>query len=159
MRAPLLLLAVLTTSAQAQGQPPAVYFQAGGEGLGLSANLDVGVTQSIRLRGGAGFSWVVVTVPVTASYLLSHKNSTIEIGAGATVLIFPEDTNKNDNSLTHFFERAIFLEGQGTKVAGVGILGYRYQAPGGALLRLTFTPLVLRGQVRAWGGLSFGFSI
>jgi hypothetical protein len=158
MRLPLLLLALLTTSAQAQRRPPVLYFQIGGEGLGLSANLDVGVTQSLRLRGGAGYVWVAGTVPFSATYLLTRKNSTFEIGGGATVLIFPADRNKNDNSLTHWLERVIFLEGQGTKVAGVGILGYRYHPAEGALLRLTFTPLVLQGHVHAYGGLSFGFT-
>ena len=158
MRLPLLLLALLTTSAQAQQRPPVLYFQLGGEGLGLSANFDVGVTQSLRLRAGAGYMWLAGTVPISASYLLTRKNSTFEIGGGATAVISPADRNKDDNSLTHVLERVIFLEGQGTKVLGVGILGYRYHPAEGALLRLTFTPLVYRGQVHGFGGLSFGFT-
>lgn len=158
MRLPLLLLALLTTSAHAQGRPPVLYFEAGGEGLGLSVNLDVGVTQSVRLRGGAGFIWTVTTVPVSASYLLTHRNSTLELGGGATVLVFLPDRNKGNNSLVRFFERTLFLQGQGTRVAGVGILGYRYHPTDGALLRLTLTPLVYAGHVRMFGGLSFGFT-
>lgn len=158
MRFPLLLLALLTTSAKAQGRPPVVYFEAGGEGLGLSANLDVGLTQSIRLRGGAGFIWTIATVPVSASYLLTQRNSTVEIGGGATVLVFLPDRGKGDHSLTHFFEKTLFLVGEGTEVAGVGILGYRYHPTDGALLRLTLTPLLYRGHVKMFGGLSFGFT-
>lgn len=123
MRISLLFLALAACSAEAQRRPPAAYFQLGGEGLGYSANLDVAVTQSVRLRGGAGFLWVIGTVPVSASYLLTGRNSTFEIGGGATIMVFLEDTNKDDNGLTHAIEKVIFLEGQGTKVLPMGIFG------------------------------------
>jgi hypothetical protein len=159
MRISLLLLALAAGSAEAQRRPPVAYVELGGEGLGLSANLDVGVTQSVRLRGGAGFAWVVGILPFSASYLVTRRNSTFEVGGGATVLLFLEDTDKNDHSLTHTIEKALFLEGQGTKVLPVGILGWRYHPPDGALIRVTLTPVFYRGRVRGLGGVSFGFTL
>jgi hypothetical protein len=151
-------MALLVSTAQAQARPPALYFQFAGEGLGLSANLDVGLTQSVRLRGGAGWLWTVGTVPVSLSYLVSRKNATLEVGGGATVMKFLSSGPASGNAIDDFIEKTLFFRGQKTMVAAVGILGWRYHPAEGALLRLTLTPLLLQGRARLYGGASFGFT-
>ena len=157
MRISLLLLTLAATPAAALQRPAALYFQAGGEGIGLSANLDVGLTQSLRLRSGAGWFWTAVTVPITASYLVGRRNSTLEIGGGATVIVGPRD--RTDNSgLVDLFTDAVFFEGLGTRVVAVGIVGWRYHPKEGAILRLTATPFYGNGKAIFFGGASLGFT-
>ncbi|HWA56940.1 MAG TPA: hypothetical protein VG692_06790 [Gemmatimonadales bacterium] len=157
MRIALLLLMFVTTIAAAQRRPPALYFQAGGEGLGLSANLDVGVTQSLRLRGGAGWFWTAVTVPLTASYLIGSRGSTLEVGGGATILAGPPDRTPN-SGLADILTDAVFFEGVGTKVFAVGILGWRYHPKDGAVIRVTATPFYGNGRAVFFAGASLGFT-
>lgn len=156
MRISLLLLTLALSSAQAQRSPVGLYFQFAGEGLGLSANLDVGVTQSLRLRGGAGWVWTVGTVPLSASYLISKKNSTIEVGAGATVIFFLHDDHSNDGTVNDFFEKIFFLEGQKNRTIPMGILGWRYHPRSGAILRLTLNPMLFDDRFHLYGGASIG---
>ncbi len=159
MRISFLLLALTSAPLAAQRSPAGLYFQAGGEGLGLSANLDVGVTQSLRLRAGAGWIWTFTTFPVTTSYLLSHKNSTFEVGGGVTVLHFLEDQTDDEGSINDFFESTFFLIGQKDRVMPMGIVGWRYQPKHGAIIRATLNPLMLGDRVHLYGGLSLGFTI
>ncbi|HSB52983.1 MAG TPA: hypothetical protein VLD58_01445 [Gemmatimonadales bacterium] len=158
MRISLLLLALTATTATAQSRPPVLYFQFAGEGLGFSANLDVGVTQSVRLRAGAGWLWTAATVPVSASYLLSRRNSTFEIGAGATLLIPPGRDTASNGFLERMIEESFLLRGQDKMVVPMALFGWRYHPHDGAILRVTLTPLLLRGQAHMYGGASFGFT-
>lgn len=158
MRIPFLLLALATAPLEAQRSPVGLYFQAGGEGLGLSANLDVGLTQSLRLRGGAGWIWTVATFPVTASYLVSKKNSTIEVGAGFTVMHFIDEMTDDEGSVNDFFENLFFFEGREDEVIPLGIVGWRYHPRNGAILRLAVNPMLVNDRVHLYGGLSLGFT-
>jgi hypothetical protein len=158
MRIALLLLTLVATSAAAQSRPPSVYLEGGGEGIGLSANLDVPVTQSLRLRGGAGWFWTVVTVPITVSYLVGHGKSTLEIGGGTTLLVGPGDHTPN-SGLEDWFTDALFFEGLGTKALGVGIFGWRYHpSKNGAVIRVTATPLFNDRDAKFFAGISLGFT-
>lgn len=157
MRISFLLFALCVSTAEAQRRPPAVYFQFAGEGLGISANLDVGLTQSVRLRAGAGWLGFVGTVPVSLSYLLSRRNSTWEIGGGATLIAFLP-AQKSGDEVKDFLGKTFFGFGRDNMVAAVGVLGWRYQPPEGAILRLTLTPLLLSGRPLLYGGASLGFS-
>lgn len=158
MRISFLLLALAAAPLEAQHSPVGLYFQAGGEGLGLSANLDVGLTQSLRLRGGAGWIWTVATFPVTASYLVSHKNSTFEVGGGVTVMHFVDEFTDDEGTINDFFENVFFLEGQKDKTIPVGIVGWRYHPRHGAILRLALNPMLVNDRVHLYGGLSLGFT-
>jgi hypothetical protein len=149
VRISLPLLALVVSSAQAQARPAALYFQFAGEGLGLSANLDVGLKQSLRLRGGAGWLWTMGTVPLSLSYLVSRKNSTLEVGG---------DDHQNDGSISDYIERTFLLTGRSPMVVPVAVLGWRYHPPEGALIRLTLTPLMIKGTPHLYGGASLGFT-
>jgi hypothetical protein len=52
----------------------------------------------------------------------------------------------------------LLLEGVGTQVLPVGILGWRYHPQDGAILRLTATPLLIQGRAFFYGGASLGFT-
>jgi hypothetical protein len=158
VRISLPLLALVVSSAQAQARPAALYFQFAGEGLGLSANLDVGLTQSLRLRGGAGWLWTMGTVPFSLSYLVSRKNSTLEVGGGGTLMYFLPDNHQNDGSINDYLERTFLLTGRSPMVVPVAVLGWRYHPPEGALIRLTLTPLMIKGKPHIYGGASLGFT-
>jgi hypothetical protein len=157
MRISFLLLTLAVTSAEAQRKPLGVYFQVAGEGMGISTNLEVGVTQSMRLRAGLGWIWIAGTTPFTVSYLISRKNSTFEVGGGATVMYFIPDRKGDEGTIYDFFEKRFFGLGQGTKVIPMGILGWRYHPRDGAILRATLNPLLYEGAPHLIGGLSLGF--
>lgn len=159
MRISFLLLTLAIGSAEAQSRrPPAVYFEFAGEGLGLSANLDVGVTQSLRLRGGVGWLWTMGTIPVTMSYLTSHQNLTFEAGVGSTLVVFLPDNTPDHHPINEFIEDHLFGLGHKPLLIMTGLLGLRYHPPDGAVIRLTVTPLMHAGQAIVVGGASLGFT-
>ena len=141
----------------AQVNHGALFVEFGGSAGYGSANLELGVTRQLRIRGGAGVAYIWPAFPVTASYLLGRGSSTFELGAGATFIKTPDQISK-EPGLADFFEKIFFAEGQGTLTLMTGVAGWRYQPVHGALLRAVITPLYYHGDLAIWGGLSLGFS-
>ena len=147
------LLAVVPRAAMAQRRL-GYYAEVGGNGGFASLNLDLRPAARLHLRAGGGLLlWP--TVPLTASYVLGHGNSGLEIGGGATVLFFPPE-DPDDPFGQRLAELITFGKGVGTVAFASGVLGYRHEGPTGSLFRVTFTPYYGHGHLLAWGGISFG---
>jgi hypothetical protein len=159
VRISLSLLLLIASVAEAQGRPGALFAQFGAEGLGVSANLDVGLTQSVRLRGGVGYlPFASITFPVSASYLIGRGNATIELGAGATTVITAPDNGQDDGVINDWFEKHFFGFGRDPMVVPLLIAGWRYHPRHSVLLRLTLTPLLLDGKAHLYGGAGVGLT-
>jgi len=159
MRISLILLALITTAGHAQGRPGALFVQFGAEGLGVSANLDVGLTQSVRLRGGVGYlPYASITFPVGASYLFNRGNTTLELGAAATVVVTAPDLKGDEGTINDWFEKHFFGFGKPATIVPLAVVGWRYHPRHSVLLRLTLTPLLFEGNARVYGGLGVGLT-
>ncbi len=157
-RALLALLFLLPAGLAAQARKSAFFFEFGGAGGYGSANLELGLSQRLRVRGGAGLMWIWPTFPVTASVLVGHGAHLLEVGGGATFIVTPDEGSGEDTPPNDFIEHIFFAEGQGTLTMATGIVGYRWQPAHGAMLRAVVTPLYYDETVQFWGGLSLGFS-
>ena len=146
----------------------AFYIEKGGEGLAYTLNGDfmlnnpVCGTWSVRIGiGSLGYNLKnaaeekidlqLVTIPISANYLIGKNNSFFESGIGVTPIFSDfEGIVEND-----FFEMA------GFNMAFFGNFGYRYQSLGlGGIFRLNWTPVFNKGGL-ALGrfGISAGISI
>lgn len=147
--------AVLVTHAAAQHR--AHYFvEAGGNSGSISLNLDVRAFSSVRLRAGAGLLSIWPAFPFTATLTLGRGSHSLEVGGGATVIVFPPKGESSGSLAQDFAELFLLGEGIGTVVVGTGVLGYRHEQPGGFLFRATLTPFIDEGNVTLWGGLTIG---
>lgn len=93
----------------------------------------------------------LITVPLTASYLVGKKRSKFEAGLGITPLIVDvEGVLDGDN----------FIDEDGATVVGMLNIGYRFQAiNNGFLFRINWTPVVSNtGFHAAWFGFSLGYT-
>ena len=144
-------------------QPPlarnAVYVELLGNGLFYSVNYDRLLTPKVAGRVGLMFataeddegdSGTFAIVPLMGSYLWGDGNSHFETGIGLAVATANFD-----------FEGGFDLDESGstTGVYGTGVLGYRYQRPGGGFLfRVGLTPVFTTNDFAPWFGLSFGYA-
>jgi len=77
----------------------------GSAGLG-SLNYELGYRGDFGLRAGIG-SWVFwISYPVTASYLIGGPRHNLEVGAGVTIIDFPDDPDADDHWLDGLFTGA-----------------------------------------------------
>lgn len=126
----LILLSQWTLFAQGKLSKHAIYIELGGQGVGLSANIDYRFVSNISFR--AGISWFIFGdgIPLGVSYV-SHPVSSHHIEAGIGVTI-AEISNFPFFGITGVSVPFLYTN---------AILGYRYQpAEGGFFFRATFTP-------------------
>ncbi len=180
MKSIILSIALLTTTiaCQAQDQPGnngtkstltgqnVFYAELGGPGILFSANYDRRFTKSnLGFGGRVGLGFVsgyivydnttgydepasVVTVPIQLNYIFGKSNSphTFEVGAGVTF------TGKE-------IEVFDFYDDKTSSVFGSASFMYRRQpVNGGFMWRIGFTPLIAKGYIQAFGGVSVGYS-
>lgn len=130
-------------------QHPAYYFfELGGPGGLASMNLEVNPVAHLRARLGAGlFLWP--SIPAMATYTFGTERNSLEIGVGATAILFPANSES---------DRELFDWGpdSGTLVIATGAFGYRHRTDGGFLFRATMTPLYGDGHAVMWVGISVG---
>jgi hypothetical protein len=143
-------------------QPPlarnAVYVELLGNALLYSVNYDRLFTPNVAGRVGLMFvaaedddgdSGTAAIFPLMGSYLWGDGNSHFETGIGLAVATASFDVDEID----------IDESGGGTGVYGTGVLGYRYQRPGGGFLfRVGLTPVFTTSDFAPWFGLSFGYA-
>lgn len=141
-----------------------VYLELLGSGLLYSVNYERMLSNDMSVR--AGFSYwsmsassgngqssssaklEVMTAPLLFNYFVGGRNHQLELGAGGVVVYASASASSGSSSK---------LSGEGVGVAGTGVVGYRYSpADGGFVFRAGFTPLVGKGGVLPWGGVSFG---
>jgi hypothetical protein len=148
----LLLLALIAGSVAPplQAQHPAYYFfELGGPGGLASMNLEVNPVAKLRTRVGAGlFIWP--SIPAMATYTFGSEANSLEVGVGATAILFPADAGDEDRELFRWGPES------GTLIIATGAFGYRHRTRGGTLLRATMTPLYGDGKTFMWVGLSVG---
>lgn len=135
-----------------------VYVELLGNALLYSVNYDRLLTPNLAGRVGLMFvtaeddegdSGTVAIVPVMGSWLWGDGNSHFETGIGLAVATASFDIDELD----------VDESGGGTGVYGTGVLGYRYQRPGGGFLfRVGLTPVFTTNDFAPWFGLSFGYS-
>ncbi|HEX8696164.1 MAG TPA: hypothetical protein VF746_27350 [Longimicrobium sp.] len=158
-------LAARPAAAQEEVQPPlarnAVYVELLGSGLLYSINYDRLITPSVAGRVGfmfvraeddSGDSGTIAIAPITASKLWGNGSSHFETGVGLAVATADFDFGELDD-----FDEDADLSS--TTVYGTGVLGYRYQRPGGGFLfRVGLTPIFTTNDFAPWFGLSFGYA-
>ncbi|MGC4090132.1 MAG: hypothetical protein QM756_20065 [Polyangiaceae bacterium] len=94
----------------------------------------------------------------------------LRMGAGAmrfcsetckTVWLAPASASVLIGRTAHLLETGVGVLGLSLdpSILPVGVLGYRYHPPqGGLVLRLAFTPFLVRERVLPWGGALVGYS-
>jgi hypothetical protein len=120
-----------------------VFVEMGGNGIGISANLDMrfkpGRKDGMGFRAGAGVvpyaGRSFLTLPLAINYIAGKKKSAFESGIGITALY---SLTYNGN---YFYD-----PGQGDPngmlmAAGILSIGYRYQANNGFTLRAYYTAI------------------
>ena len=140
------------------------YAELGGPGILFSANVDrrFGPTK-LGIGGRVGLGFVsgdfsddnnnyelqsIVTFPVQINYIFGKLNSvhTFEVGAGATF------TGKKLDIFDFYDEKA-------TSVFGTASFMYRRQpTDGGFSWRIGFSPLIAKGYIQPFGGVSVGYN-
>ena len=158
----LFLFSILSASFT-MAQTNTVFLELGGNSLLWSINYDRMITEKISVRVGYGsipiestdedeFDAVTITVapvPIVANYLLGSGNHKLEIGAGILYIMVDGEVDFGGASVS----------GSGSVTATTGVLGYRYhRATGGFSFRISFTPIMLVGEMIPMGGLSLGYS-
>ena len=143
------------------------YAEIGGAGILFSANIDHRFKPShlgLGMRGGVGFVSTyeendlnpnsygrdvsILTLPVQLNYIFGKENShhTFEVGGGLTL------TGRKIDPLNYYEDRK-------SQVFGNFSFMYRRQPKdGGFMWRIGFTPLVSRGYIQPFGGVSIGYS-
>lgn len=145
----------------------AFFAELGGPGILFSANLDKRFSNSQFGWGGrAGLGFVsgyivtdnlgnynnpasVVTLPIQINYIFGKTGSshTFEVGGGFTV------AGKKIEIMDFYDEKG------GTNFFGTASFMYRRQpADGGFIWRVGFTPLIAKGYIQAFVGVSVGYS-
>lgn len=137
----------------------AVYVELLGNGLLYSINYDRLLTPNAAGRVGLMFvtaeddqgdSGTVAIVPVMGSWLWGDGNSHFETGIGLALATASFDFAD---------EFDVDESGGATTVYGTGVLGYRYQRPGGGFVfRVGLTPVFTTNDFAPWFGLSFGYA-
>jgi hypothetical protein len=167
----LALAAALTArAASAQDAAPspitarnAFYVELLGNGLIYSVNYDRRLTGHVAGRVGVSFATAedsegdratIGLAPVMGSYLFGEGNSHFEAGLGmllATASVDEIDPGGGEDP---------FVGGDGgSTVFGTGVLGYRYQRPGGGFVfRAGLTPIFTTSDFVPWFGVSFGYA-
>lgn len=142
------------------------YAELGGPGILFSANYDRRFTKKNTGWGGRiGLGFVsgylepdnsgyynspssLVTLPIQVNHIFGKPNSphTFEVGAGVTFIGKKvEILDFYDDKMSNVFGTASFM--------------YRRQpVNGGFMWRIGFTPLVAKGYIQAFGGVSVGYS-
>lgn len=168
-----LLTGALAFAAMAQSDTPsrfnkAIYVEALGNGLGVTANYDMrlkrGAQDGIGFRAGVGGLIVgtadydggtarssITTFPLVINYLIGERRSAFEAGLGITPIYANMAVQKTGNP-------GITNE-QGWASTGFINLGYRYQPiNNGFVFRFDWTPAInSTGFSPAWFGLSLGY--
>lgn len=144
-------------------QRTALYIELGGQGIGLSANVDYRFTPHCTARFGVTTALLASGVVAAAHYISGiHSAHHFEAGFGLNVM-----------------EAANFFGGNSISVLfPCLILGYRYQPPdGGVVFRISFTPFftihtaeapggrgesdsqesIIQVEVFPWAGISIGY--
>jgi hypothetical protein len=145
------------------------YAELGGPGILFSANIDRRFRPThLGLGGRAGIGFVtaneykydpvtgytnydqasVITVPLQINYILGKANSphTFEVGGGLTYV----------GRKLEFLD---FYQDKQSKLFGSFAFMYRRQpVDGGFSWRIGFTPLVARGYIQPFGGVSVGYN-
>ncbi len=141
-----------------------IFVELGGNGILYTINYDRGLTEDLSVRIGIGHleeganpistgpdeiaAQAATTVPVLMSYVHGHQSHRLELGAGVTVI-------------RHSGTRAMGNQPElpaDLSVLATAVIGYRYvPREGGFTYRAGFTPLLSRGGILPWGGLSFGY--
>lgn len=168
----ILLMATLIFQAKAQSETPnrnkAIFVEALGNGLGISANYDMrikkGVQDGFGFRAGIGglslngkddngqpTSVSTLTFPLAINYLIGERRSAFEAGLGITPL-YVNATVDDTNS-------AGITNVKGWGSSGFINLGYRFQPlRNGFVFRFNWTPAFnSTGFFPAWLGISAGF--
>ncbi len=159
-----------SSSAKFEGQT-SFYAELGGPGLLFSANIDrrfkpnslgwgaraglgfVNTYEDTRVIQPGGFYTTseqvsVVTFPVQINYIFGKKNvpHTFEVGAGLTI------AGKKVEVLDYNDE-------EGSSLFGTASFMYRRQPfDGGFSWRAGFTPIIARGLIQPFGGISVGYN-
>lgn len=165
-------MAALLFQVKAQTETPArynkaIFVEALGNGMGISANYDMrikrGVQDGLGFRAGIGGLSVngidengqpadasIVTIPLSVNYLLGERRSAFEAGLGITPL-YGNTTVYDSNSAG-----ATDIKGWGA--SGFINLGYRFQPlRNGFVFRFDWTPAFnSTGFSPAWFGISAG---
>lgn len=133
-----------------QAQHPAYYFfELGGPGGLASMNLEVNPVAHLRTRLGAGF-FLWPSIPAMASYTFGNERNSLEIGVGATAILFSINASSGaDNVFTWDAQDRTLL-------IATGAFGYRHRTSGGTLFRATMTPMYAHGEGIMWVGVSIG---
>jgi len=116
---------------------------AGNSLLGATANMEVALSDAVALRAGMGVDFYSSTSvwPLQAVLLAGAGRSKLELDAGLTIA---HENQSGD------------WDWDGTRVFFTAFLGYRYQRPGGLLLRVGVVPLLWTNTKLPWAALGLG---
>lgn len=157
--AALALVSFLAVTAYAQETRNAVYFELGGSAIVPSINYERRLSE--RWFGRIGASYIVgetsddtdttFVVPLTVSSVNRPAgNHHLELGGGITLVAGDEQD---------FYDLGEDEEDELSTLFVTGLVGYRYQKPGGGFqFRTAFTPAAAAGGVLPWFGVSFGYA-
>ena len=121
-----------------------VYFELGGEGIGVSLNIDYRFQPNFLFRVGFGEFLLGYSIPVSFHVITNgNSNHHMEFEGGVT---FGRIAN-------------IFGGGEAPYYLFTAGIGYRYQRPnGGLVFRASFTPLFIDGsEILPLAGISIGY--
>lgn len=161
----------LPLSAAAQSTDESVvaaYIEAGGNGVFYSLNYEARFRDHVSGRMGITFinetvqnvesskeyDVAVTLLPLMVNGLIGRGNTRLEVGAGPVIAV-------RGTGIDEVGYRSTTLELPNTLgFAGItSAVGVRYHPRnGGPVLRATVTPFY-SGQLRVWGGLSFGWAM
>lgn len=159
----LLISTLLITRASMAQNNQSVFFELGGNGIGLSVNYDVRFKKTeekgFGFRAGLGYFPAInggfiatpniYTVPVAVNYLAGKAPHYFETGMGVTYGYF-------SGTASQLFLNSHF---SGSFFAFIPNVAYRYAPSGKAFqARLSISPFVAaNGGAALYGGISFGF--
>lgn len=145
-----------------------VFFELGGNGLGLSLNFESRLAKSEKgfgLRGGIGLipainagdadilipsSPAVLTIPISINHLAGKAPSYLETGLGVTYAYTNGTFSSDFWGYSEKVQQGIFLL--------IPSVGYRYAKTGkGFMGRIVISPIIGSGGVTFWAGLSAGY--
>ncbi|RDV15293.1 hypothetical protein DXT99_09490 [Pontibacter diazotrophicus] len=167
-----LFIAALHFQVRAQSETPgrynkAIFVEALGNGIGISANYDMrikrGVQDGFGFRAGIGglsangtdtdgrsVDASIITFPLAVNYLIGERRSAFEAGLGITPIYANADVyDTNNTGIT---------DAKGWGTSGFINLGYRFQPlKNGFVFRFDWTPAFnSTGFSPAWFGISAG---
>jgi hypothetical protein len=130
------------------------YVEAGGPGGEVSLNFERRTAERLALRVGVGGTFIdnaeALTVPVTLSFLLGGRNNQVELGIGGSYFALGSDWQGSD--------KGTWLDMTKSQLTGVGVAAYRYTGDYGLFLRVAFTPILTKDELKPWGGVALGKS-